>query len=196
MAGQLEQQQAAKREKLLGAGRELFLQKGAAKTSVEELTAAAGVAKGTFYLYYHDKEALLQEVVYQLTREVTARAHAHAARCSQGDFVEDVLCFADYVLREFEARPDVLALVERNFCWMTLGRQLREGGDELLAELARACVQNPYMARRTPEEVYHLISMVLSLCGSVAYSAILFSQPDTLDHLRPTLFEAIRRMLQ
>ena len=44
-----------KRRALLDAAYELFLERGTAKTSVEDITSRAKVAKGTFYLYFQDK---------------------------------------------------------------------------------------------------------------------------------------------
>ena len=59
-----------KRRALLDAAYELFLERGTAKTSVEDITSRAKVAKGTFYLYFQDKgavmQALLGRVSYQL----------------------------------------------------------------------------------------------------------------------------------
>ena len=41
-----------KRRALLDAAYELFLERGTAKTSVEDITSRAKVGKGTFYLYF------------------------------------------------------------------------------------------------------------------------------------------------
>jgi len=48
-----------RRGDLLDAAERLFIQKGSAVTTVDDITRAAGVAKGTFYLYFHSKEDLL-----------------------------------------------------------------------------------------------------------------------------------------
>lgn len=44
---------------LLDAAEALFAKQGVAATTVSDITAAAGVAKGTFYLYFDSKEQLL-----------------------------------------------------------------------------------------------------------------------------------------
>jgi len=53
------------RERLITAGRKLFSRYGLKKTTVEELSHAAGIAKGTFYLFFPSKEALYAEVLLQ-----------------------------------------------------------------------------------------------------------------------------------
>ena len=51
-----------KEKELYIAGYELFLKKGIEKTSIGEIVERAGVAKGTFYLYFKDKYDLLNKL--------------------------------------------------------------------------------------------------------------------------------------
>ncbi len=50
------------REKIVSAAIELFAKKGFDKTTVDEIVNRAGVAKGTFYLYFKSKDDLVKEV--------------------------------------------------------------------------------------------------------------------------------------
>jgi len=52
-------------ERLLEQGHKQFAAYGLRKTTVEELSAGAGISKGAFYLFYPSKEALLMDVVEQ-----------------------------------------------------------------------------------------------------------------------------------
>lgn len=49
----------AKQERLMRATMDIFNQNGYARTRVEDVAAAAGVAKGSIYQYFEDKKALL-----------------------------------------------------------------------------------------------------------------------------------------
>lgn len=51
------------RRKLIEASKRIICEKGLDNTSVEEITAAAGVSKGTFYTYFKQKE----DVVFELS---------------------------------------------------------------------------------------------------------------------------------
>jgi len=44
---------------LMNAAQRLFLERGVASTTIEQITSAADVAKGTFYLYFSSKEDIL-----------------------------------------------------------------------------------------------------------------------------------------
>lgn len=60
--GRREENKAKKRAALLAAGLELFASQGFDVTSIEQVAAAAGVARGTFYLYFDSKELLFEAV--------------------------------------------------------------------------------------------------------------------------------------
>lgn len=49
----------ARRMALMDSAERLFLERGVAATSVNDITAAARVAKGTFYVYFASRDALL-----------------------------------------------------------------------------------------------------------------------------------------
>lgn len=61
--GRREDNKAAKRAALIDAALALFGEQGFDRTSIEQIAAAAGVARGTFYLYFEDKEAVFDAVV-------------------------------------------------------------------------------------------------------------------------------------
>jgi AcrR family transcriptional regulator len=55
-------------QRLLEAGTSRFSTFGLRKTSVEELTQAAGISKSAFYLFFESKEALFMDVVEEAER--------------------------------------------------------------------------------------------------------------------------------
>ena len=62
------------KQKLLEASRKIICEKGLANTSVEEITAAAGVSKGTFYTYFRRKEDVVYELSDLMFHEILDRA--------------------------------------------------------------------------------------------------------------------------
>ena len=54
---------AARREAILDAALEEFSARGFAAARLDDVARRAGVAKGTIYLYFADKEALFQELI-------------------------------------------------------------------------------------------------------------------------------------
>ncbi len=54
---------AARHQDILSAARDVFARLGYHRATVEDIVAAAGVARGTFYLYFEDKRAVFAELV-------------------------------------------------------------------------------------------------------------------------------------
>jgi AcrR family transcriptional regulator len=52
-----------RRRELLDAARALFAERGYHETTVDDITRAASVAKGTFYLYFEDKRTIYHAVI-------------------------------------------------------------------------------------------------------------------------------------
>lgn len=70
---------AQTREKLILAGRKAFAEKGFAASSMDDLTAEAGLTRGALYHNFGDKKGLLAAVVARIDNEIAARAHDAAA---------------------------------------------------------------------------------------------------------------------
>ena len=96
-----------RRADLLAAGRALFLAKGIAATSLEDITSTAGVSKGLFYLYFRSKEDLLLGLQGQFSGEFAERVRAAVA--AEADWVDKLdAC----VLASFEYYRDLHDLHE------------------------------------------------------------------------------------
>lgn len=58
---------------LLEKGKALFESQGIRKTTVEELTRAVGISKGSFYMFFESKEELYMQILEQLENEIQTR---------------------------------------------------------------------------------------------------------------------------
>jgi len=61
-----------RREEILAIARRLFFSQGYGSTSVNEIIATIGIAKGTFYHYFDSKEDLMIDLADQITDEAIA----------------------------------------------------------------------------------------------------------------------------
>jgi AcrR family transcriptional regulator len=71
-----EKEKTRLRQKMLRAAHDLFARKGLKKTSLEDITSAAGIAKSTFYVFFESKEALFLEVLAKDGPAIMARMQA------------------------------------------------------------------------------------------------------------------------
>lgn len=70
---------AETRAKLIGAARQAFGTIGYAETSMDDLTATAGLTRGALYHHFGDKKGLLAAVIAEIDAEMTVKLQAVSA---------------------------------------------------------------------------------------------------------------------
>lgn len=63
----------ARREQVLRHAKRIFARKGYHRTNVADIISQAGIARGTFYLYFQNKKDLFEELLEQVVGELTDR---------------------------------------------------------------------------------------------------------------------------
>ena len=187
-----------KRRALLDAAYELFLERGTAKTSVEDITSRAKVAKGTFYLYFQDKgavmQALLGRVSYQLLSEACM---AVEQQTELQTFPDKMVAVIDHIIEALRRDTLVLKFLERNFVWPGLDQiEASREAEPLMRKLLNVVLTSPEMAGRTEREIYQRITALGSMCMSVCYSSVLEGKPDDIEAMKPVLYDIVRRSLK
>jgi AcrR family transcriptional regulator len=102
---------AARREEILAAALDEFSARGFAATRLDDVAQRAGVAKGTIYLYFRDKESLFQELIRTMLTPLVGTIEA----MGKADLPISALAehFADLFVREVykTRRKDVIRLM-------------------------------------------------------------------------------------
>ena len=195
--GKLEDNKKIKREAILDAAFLLFTTKGLTKTSVADITAAAGVAKGTFYLYFQDKGAVMQALLGRVSYQLLNNAcEAVERQTGLETFPDKMVAVIDHIIEALRRDTVVLKFLERNFVWPGLDQiEASRDAEPLMRKLLNVVLTSPEMAGRTEREVYQRITALGSMCMSVCYSSILEGKPDNIDSMKPVLYDIIRKAL-
>lgn len=198
MSQNMDLKKEAKKNSLLQAARILFLEKGISKTSISEIADRAKVAKGTFYLYFKDKDALLEHLLYEISYTIIQQAYDYTEDHRTESFSENVIIFADWIITYFTEHTDILRLMRRNFSWPMLEHSLSEdhSDDPLWKAITMRLLDAPLKDIHTTQELFNIIYMIVELCGNVCYTSIIEQRPDTIDNMKPLLYDIIRRILQ
>ena len=110
-AGPARKRNTDKREAILAAALDEFSERGFEATRLDDVAKRAGVAKGTIYLYFRDKESLFQELVRSMLTPVIGNIEA----LGEADIPMSVLApqLVELFVREiFETRrKDVIRLI-------------------------------------------------------------------------------------
>jgi AcrR family transcriptional regulator len=62
---------AERRHHILTAARDVFAKRGYHQTTIDDIVAEAGVARGTFYLYFEDKRAVFSDLMDRFFTSIT-----------------------------------------------------------------------------------------------------------------------------
>ena len=89
--GRREDNKRRKEEALLAEGLRCFAEQGYDVASIEQIAAAAGVARGTFYLYFPDKLTLFDALIRRFHQPLVLALDATAARLAAAQDRSDVL---------------------------------------------------------------------------------------------------------
>lgn len=187
----LDQKKKRKRELLLSAAFELFVEKGASSTAIDDIVRKAGVAKGTFYLYFRDRNEILNHLIAEKSAIVLREADEAARKRGPSSANEEILLVVDEVVERFRRDPKLLALIYKNLSWGLFAKALGVGGSgrgevELVERLSGG---------RPAKDFAKVVSMVLELVSSVSYSAIILEEPAGIEEMKPLLIESVRRLI-
>lgn len=100
-----------RRQQILTLARDVFARRGYHATKIDEIVGAAGIARGTFYLYFEDKRAIFEEIVDRTIARLglaIVRVDPHDASRSVADQVRDNIRRIVRILLEDRATTKIL----------------------------------------------------------------------------------------
>jgi AcrR family transcriptional regulator len=185
-----------KMENLLNASFELFTSQGINKTTISDIVNKAEVAKGTFYLYFKDKYDIRNRLIAHKSSQLFMQAYNALTEAGITVFEDRIVFLIDHVLDELEANKGLLAFIYKDLSWAVFKRALTNpvyDDDVDFNEIYRKMVEESGLTLRNPEVMLFLI---VELVGSAGYSSIMFSDPVSLDDLKPDLEETVRGIIR
>lgn len=137
-----------RRTELLNAARGVFARKGYDEATVSEIVARAGVAQGTFYLYFPGKESLAGAFAELLSERLAEAATERTARCRSFDTALARVLEAAYLVAEdhrdvFLIANRGLELVDDLDEWMNRTAAAREWLEDFIREWQAAGAIDP-----------------------------------------------------
>ena len=115
--GKVETNKKQKKSALFQTAYELFTEKGFAKTTISDIVEQAGLAKGTFYLYFKDKYDLRDRLIAYQAGKLFADAHQELDKREIHSFEEEVIFLTDYIIGRFEKQHSLMQFIAKNLSW-------------------------------------------------------------------------------
>lgn len=112
--GKLELNKKRKKSALYNTAFELFTTKGLAKTTISDIVENAGVAKGTFYLYFKDKYDIRNKLISHKAGELFSEAHDALEASHITGFTAQLHFIVDNILDRLETESNLAGFVSKN----------------------------------------------------------------------------------
>ncbi|WP_024615203.1 TetR/AcrR family transcriptional regulator [Clostridium sp. Ade.TY] len=175
---------------------ELFKNKGINNTSIDEIVKKAGVAKGTFYLYFKDKYDVVDKLINLKSSMLIKKAYEETQSRNFKEFEDMVFYFIEYIIDYFKEDKLLLKVINKNFSYaihkdskfLESNKEVKEIIDVFLEELSKKGIKK--------EEGEITLFMILELVGSVCYSSIILNEPADIETIKPILFKKVRCMIK
>lgn len=197
MRKKVEENKLQKRNALFQSSFDLFLNHGFGKTTISDIVKKAGLAKGTFYLYFKDKYDLRDKLITHITGQLFEDAHQEMIEHPKDDdFESTVIRVCDYFVKRFEDDPKLLRFISKNLSWGIFKNALStDVPDEDIPFFRYYNEQIKQFSVRC-EQPELMLFTIIELVGSVSYSCILYKQPITMQEYLPYLHRSIRAILK
>ena len=164
-----------RRQRLLNHARDVFARRGYHATKIEDIVSAAGVARGTFYLYFEDKRTVFEEIVDRTLARIAMailRVDPQDSARSVADQVRENIRRIVRILLDDRATTKILhtgALgVDEAF-----DRKLHSFTDEIAKLLDESLADGQALGLIVPGDVSLLACMTLGSLKELLYQLVL-----------------------
>ena len=198
----VENKKKQKKDALLNAAFDIFTSIGINKTSISDIVQKAGVAKGTFYLYFADKYDLRNKLIAHKANKIFEKAETALNKTGITEFDDRMIFFIDNILDQLTENKSLLNFISKNLSWGLFKNVIRQNVDKKNSGLAEETEPYDVLDRlRAGEELKFknkdvLVYMIVELVSSTCYSAILYNEPVPIEELKPYIFETVREMIR
>lgn len=192
--GKLEINKKQKKNALFQTAFDLFTKKGFAKTTISDIVNQAGLAKGTFYLYFKDKYDLRDKLIAYKAGQLFADAHKALATREVSGFEDQMMWMMDYIIERFQKEHALLQFIAKNLSWGIFKNAFERTVPEESQKFYEYYLEMMKKSAVTCEEPELMLFTFIELVGSTCYNCILFEQPVTMDKYLPYLHKAIHQI--
>ncbi len=192
--GKVDENKKKKKEALFNTAYELFTTKGINSTAISDIVEKAGVAKGTFYLYFKDKYDIKNKLVAHKTRELFDDAGAALAAAGIHGLEEQLIFIIDHVINTLMENKPLLNFISKNLVMGALRSTLITGensDNDTYERFLELVAHDDY----SYDDIDVMLFTIVELAGSTAYNSILYGEPLPFEEYKPFLYRSVRLII-
>ena len=198
-----------KRTALLDSAYELFTTMGFTKTTIRDIAHKAGVAKGTFYLYFKDKTDIRNALIRSKASQVLQMAcksmdKLQERQNSEMDVADKFVYIIDYIVAYLARDILFVKFISKHLSWGMFANGQRtsreyygltDEDDVSLIDFSDYIHKMLEADNVQIKDLDLLLFTLLELVSSVLYDLMLYEQPLPLKDFKPYLNHCIRLLV-
>lgn len=156
------------REDLVESARSVMAEKGYSRTRISDIVDKAGVAKGTFYLYFKSKEGVLEELIRVIRDEqanLLSVIDHDISKKDESDFAEELEFISNGFKEFYSKNVDILKIIREELPHSSLVRfesdNIRKNAKGVIANFLEVGRQSGFLKEMDYEVIAEIISMSL-----------------------------------
>ena len=184
-----------KERKLFDSALKLFIEKGIHNTSISDITNNAGLAKGTFYLYFKYKYELQDVLLTKISHELFTRAHQAASKKHFDRLDDRIIFIIDYIIDSLKNDLNIIKFLQKNLSLGLYGEKINDLLDSQEIGLKELFIQEVHERQIPLDNPEITLFMIIELISSTVSSSIVDKHPLPINDFKPYLYNTIRLMI-
>lgn len=194
--GKIDFKKQQKKEALLSTAFDLFTTKGINKTSISDIVQRAGVAKGTFYLYFTDKYDIRNKLVSHKASQIFRRAMEDLKAEEINNLEDHILYIVNHVIDQLNGDKSLLNFISKNLSWGVFKNALISKPSDNEVDFYAFYIELFDASEKKYQNPEVLVYMIIEFVSATSYSSILYNEPVPIEELKPFMYESIRQMIR
>ena len=169
--GKVDENKKQKREALLNTAYELFTTKGTNATAISDIVRQAGVAKGTFYLYFKDKYDIKNKLVAHKTSDLFQKAGRSMREAQVNGLENQLIYIIDHIINTLVKDLPLMNFISKNLVMGALRNTLLTGesdNSEIYDEFIRIYQKSSLKNICKNKSTFPILVLFMSLLRDVA----------------------------
>lgn len=182
-----------KKKRLLDAAYKLFMEKGIQDTTVNNIVKEAGVAKGTYYLYFKDKAEIEEQLIIDEAVKVLNAAIRYVGDHAYNRFEDQFIAAVDFIIEYLSKNTSIMHFIKKDLSYAVYSLNTTSKNTSIKNVLLQL-----YAQYRTNVDAVTISNpdIVVSLCieflGASIYSSLVYNMPRPIEELKPYIHNIIR----
>ncbi|MFA9376461.1 MAG: TetR/AcrR family transcriptional regulator [Lachnotalea sp.] len=193
--GKLDLNKKLKKDSLLNTAFDLFISQGINKTTISDIVQNAGVAKGTFYLYFKDKYDIKNKLISHKSSQLFSKAFDAVLLNKIEAFDDRIIFLVDFIIDELSVNKSLLTFLSKNLSWGVFKNALTNPVLDTDINFYKVYLDMIEYSGSVFIDPEIMLFLIIELVDSTCYSAILYNEPVKIEVLKPHLYDTIRYII-